>query len=155
MIEMVNSRRHVDAAVITGKYLVMSLPLSGYKNIFPGTPVFVQNAENSRARMHAWPVKAHFSENGVCQDIRIMQGSDCPMSIRLEPFDGFICDNEADVVALMNVRNDIENIISSNAGYVSDAVIARELEALYSDVIGASKPKPVVHEAEKVYSKAA
>jgi len=143
MIEMVSSNRQISASTVAGKYLVMSLPLSDYRSIFPASPIFVQDAADNKAKMYAWPIKASFSDDGICRNVRTIRADDGPLIKRLEPFDGFVCDSEADVVALINLRNDIEKTISVKAGYVNDAVIALELEALYSDVIEASKSRPV------------
>lgn len=148
MIEMVRSQRPVTASAIKGKYMVMSLPMSAYRSLFPATPIFVENADDDKLKLQAWPVRLHFNDAGVCHTMRVIRGADDLIVKRLEPFNGFICDNEADVLSLINSRLEIEKIISK-AGYVSDSIIARELEAHLSDTIESSKAEPAAPNADK------
>jgi transcription elongation factor Elf1 len=100
--------------------------------------------------MRAWPIRIESDDAGVFQRMRVVRGDENLLLKRMESFNGFVCDNETDVLALLNSRAKIEKI-TCQAGHVSDEVISRELEALYSDVVEASKivAEP---EAEKVHS---
>jgi hypothetical protein len=149
MIEMVRSQRPIEASAIKGKYMVMALPMSAYRSMFPGTPIFVENADDSKSKMQAWPIRVHFNDASVCQDMRVMRGKDDLILKRMESFSGFICDNEADVLTLINSRFEIEKIVSK-AGHVNDSIITGELEAYFSDMIESSKLKPAAPEADKV-----
>ncbi len=109
--------------------------------MFPATPIFVEDADDNRARMQAWPIRFETDDLGVFVGMKIVRGGNNLLSKRLEPFNGFICDNESDVLALLNARASVEKIVAQ-AGHVSDAVIARELEALYGDIAEASRTPP-------------
>lgn len=148
MIEMVRSQRPITASAIKGKYMVMSLPMTAYRSMFPGTPIYVENAADDKSKIQVWPIRLHFNDAGACHTMRVLRGKDDLLLKRLEPFNGFICDNEADVLALINARFEIEKIVSK-AGYVNDSIIARELEAYLSDIIESSKVEPVAPNAAK------
>lgn len=141
MIEIIRSQRPIAANAIKGRYLVMSLPLSAYRSMFPATPIFVEDADDNRARMQAWPIRFETDDLGVFEGMKIVRGGDNLILKRLEPFNGFICDNDSDVLTLLNARASVERIVAQ-AGHVSDAVIARELETLYGDIAEASRTAP-------------
>lgn len=148
MIEIVTNDMKINPAKLVGKFLIMTLQLGEFKSFYPGAVVFVEKADPAKGKMEVRPARSSVDEHGVYRTLTVVGGEDNTHMLRLEQMNVFLCDSQTDALAVLTARKTVDDMIERDAGRVEVALIGRQIEAAYQDLVDQSRRNEFAVESE-------